>query len=427
MERKNLLQLTKDILELMESDLVSTINETQESQMVHREIRNTYMELMSRPGWDHLKRLRNLDNIPSSADTSLVAYGGYPTIVGTQVTVGVFDAVRVRTASTNYSSRGWARVVLTTKPGSGIWSFVFGPSRTISTNNFTYMEISSANTIRVSDGKGNFHTVVTGATFASGNEFVLYWDVTAGSYGIIDHTGTVHDNLQNFVPLNTGHVSYLNLHAGATGANMVLNVHSTGQAGSYSPTGYAPWGLSRYPSYLMIPNDIAEISNFKYDITGSDNRLKMKELQYLPPEQFLTNQQTLNTSLPNVVTIKDMYDEIEIPVKTDSHPTYWTSFDNKHIICDSFLASDDPYGLDQDKTQVMATVTPKWIESDTFIPDMPPQLFPMLLYEAAEACMELHDKEESQTISRRALRGRSLFKKMDLRHNGKSKKGFGRR
>ena len=80
-----------------------------------------------------------------------------------------------------------------------------------------------------------------------------------------------------------------------------------------------------------------------------------------------------------------------------------------------------------EKTQVYAIVAPSWAANNTFIPDMPVQLFPLLVNEAAQACLELRKKDDSVTLNRRATAMRNLMKTRQIKHDGKTKKGFGRR
>lgn len=249
MERKTLLQMTTDILEMMESDLVTSINDTLESTMVHKELRNTYMHLMARQDWEHLRKIMTLDA-------------------------------------------------------------VIGTTR---------------------------------------------------------------------------------------------------------------------PTTLAIPDTVAEIAYLKYDKSEVGGRLKMVDLIYKSPEDFINLLQSRDTTQANVTKVTAEYTNIDLPIFTDQDPTYWTSFDNKHIFMDSYDSTKDTSKLDNTKTQMLAIVTPTWTETDAFIPEMPPQLFPMLIYEAADACMELHDKEESGVVKKRALLHKAIMKTKEVRHDGKTKKGFGRR
>lgn len=198
------------------------------------------------------------------------------------------------------------------------------------------------------------------------------------------------------------------------------------------------------PNYFLIPEDISEIMNIKYDISerttlspsGAD--MKMTDIYYMEPDSFISMCQGRNASAANVLVVKDSStDNVYLPILKDKNPEYWTSFDNKYIIFDSYnrtvegafvgSAEANQYSMKPEKTQVYAIVAPTWTESNSFTPDMPVQLFPLLVYEAAQACMEHLSKDKSDIIDRRATDMRNLMKTRQIRHNGKTKKGFGRR
>ena len=72
MPKLTLLEITQDILNSMDSDQVSTITETIESDQVAQIIKTTYYELLDRRDWPHLKELFQLTVATASQPTHML-------------------------------------------------------------------------------------------------------------------------------------------------------------------------------------------------------------------------------------------------------------------------------------------------------------------------------------------------------------------
>lgn len=417
MERKTLLQMTKDILEMMESDLVSSINDTLESQMIHREIRNTYMHLMARQEWAHLQKPKVLSKAISPVVLNVT--NGSGTVAGNVISIPAFYT-EVTTSSV---SRAASAVV-----GLGATSVGTGPDtgytlRLVATDNSNFLEVSvkaGGSGLSIKDNTNIAETLKVTTPTTGDSLFIAFNQVTGAL--------TVTLNAEVFTPtiklpnFRGGYV--VQVQSGVLPVNQILTLYI---GASYAPAGYAIYENTASPSVVQIPEDVSEIKHLKYQTSITGERLHMDVLEYLDPNSFLEVVQSYDTTRSNCFYDNTIYENIEVPFYADKDPHYWTSFDNKNIVVDSYNYLKDYNGLDKNKTQVLAVVTPAWTEADTFIPDMPPQLFPLLVYEAAEACMDLHKQDEKVTTSKRALMHRALQKTKEIRHDGKSKKGFGRR
>lgn len=87
--------------------------------------------------------------------------------------------------------------------------------------------------------------------------------------------------------------------------------------------------------------------------------------------------------------------------RSDKSPDYWTSFDDKYVICDSFDQYVDEY-LRTIKTNCFGKISPTWTHSDTFVPDLDIQQFNLLKNEAkamawAELRQAAHAKAEKNS------------------------------
>lgn len=140
-------------------------------------------------------------------------------------------------------------------------------------------------------------------------------------------------------------------------------------------------GDTSHPNYLTIPDSVVEMKDFRYNKRKStDTKDKYETVEYLSPEDFLNVCNSYDSSAADSVSITD-FDGAKFVIKNDEAPTYWTTFDDKYIVTNSYDSGVDST-LQASKTQVMAYVTPTFTESDVFVPDFPEDVLPYLLAES---------------------------------------------
>lgn len=95
------------------------------------------------------------------------------------------------------------------------------------------------------------------------------------------------------------------------------------------------------PDGLTIYFGQAE-ANFGSGSTGG-NYQQFREIQYLPREKFLNEVQSYVNTEPNIVSYSVTEHGASIPLlcRNDKHPDYWTVFDNRAIVFDSYNAAID--------------------------------------------------------------------------------------
>lgn len=187
------------------------------------------------------------------------------------------------------------------------------------------------------------------------------------------------------------------------------------------------------PNYLLIPDNIQRIQESKlwYNVAkigDSSAFLSYKEIEYLTPLEFmnLTNQRTVNSTNSNVVEIEG-YDGTKTAIINNKFPTYYTSFDGKFLVMDSYHKDYDS-SLQASKTKMVATEFPSFLQQDDFLIPLPTYM--MQLYrdsvevEARSALMESADP----VVSRRARRNRIKMQQNKLVvGGGRAKQPKGRR
>ena len=124
------------------------------------------------------------------------------------------------------------------------------------------------------------------------------------------------------------------------------------------------------------------------------------EVAYLSPADFtdMIDQRTIQAGVVN-----------SAGYALNRNPSYWTSYDDEHIIFDSYNSTVEST-LSQSKTKVYAAVAPVWVHVDTFTPNIPEKFFPTLLAEAkAQSFINLKQQANNREETK-AQRGRMTMR-----------------
>lgn len=156
---------------------------------------------------------------------------------------------------------------------------------------------------------------------------------------------------------------------------------------------------SALPNYLKLPADVSRIESVRYNISDG-TRVEYKEMGYLTPDAFLIKMMSLDSTETTVDSVTDPTGPT-ILCRNDKMPEYWTSFDDEHMVFDSY-DSDIDDTLRESKTLVVGRTVPTFSKDDDFIPDIDDNLFPWLLNEAKswaslESKQQPHQKAEQQS------------------------------
>lgn len=138
---------------------------------------------------------------------------------------------------------------------------------------------------------------------------------------------------------------------------------------------------------ITIPDNVAKILWFKYNKTiDGDDADHWSPVRYLCPEEFLNTLLSRDSTQDTIAPITEPKSGISLNIENDQAPSFWTSFDDKNIIFDSYDMVVDTLGIDGSKTLAWARIIPTWTVDDAFTPDLDDNLFPYLLAEAKSTC-----------------------------------------
>jgi len=179
------------------------------------------------------------------------------------------------------------------------------------------------------------------------------------------------------------------------------------------------------PNYMLLPARVQKVQSSRvwYDVSKDSAKVSFKELTYLTPLQFLevSNKNTTN----NTVTVEG-FDETKMVVSTNQFPTYFTSFDNKHVVFDSYN-SDYDSTLQASKTKMVSSEEEVFLQQDDFVIPVPSHLSETYLDMFLDEALTLVYQQPIGKISQRA-RARRIKLQQDNRTlgQGEGKKGYGR-
>jgi hypothetical protein len=158
---------------------------------------------------------------------------------------------------------------------------------------------------------------------------------------------------------------------------------------------------STRPTHFTYPTNLKQIETLSYNIatTGS----QYSEVKYVHPLDFLERMDDQSTS---AVKIADKVGNTDIFIYNDTHPTYYTSFDDNHIVMNAYDSSIEST-LQASKTRAYGTVYPTFTISDSFEPDLDDNMLPYLLAEAKSTCFSLFKAGSDPKVEQQARRLKS--------------------
>jgi len=173
-------------------------------------------------------------------------------------------------------------------------------------------------------------------------------------------------------------------------------------------------GLTTKPTHMQIPSNIIEVEWIKYNTRKlTDTRDYYTTIKYKTPEDFVEYLSLRNSSDSNTLVVTD-YSNTPLNIITNKAPQYYTSFDDNYIVFDSYL-SDVEDSMQTSKTQCYGRRYPTFTMSDTFVADLPVQMFSYFLNEAKSTCFltlkqAQNQKAEQNSISQRRRMSQDAWK-----------------
>lgn len=162
-----------------------------------------------------------------------------------------------------------------------------------------------------------------------------------------------------------------------------------------------------YPTYLKLPERLYSLETFNYNKSlANDDRLLLSRVRWKEPDEFLRHTNAFNIQNDNTEVVTSL-EGATLKIMTDRAPQFYTTFDDEHLVMDSYDKSVEDT-LQGDKTQVIYFEVPEFRIEDSFIPDLPDISFPYLIAEATSACSlkvrQVEDAKAEQQSKRQSIR-----------------------
>ena len=161
---------------------------------------------------------------------------------------------------------------------------------------------------------------------------------------------------------------------------------------------------STKPNYLRLPDEASSIKHdtVMYDISSDAANIEMKEIDYIAPLDFLDLIGKKKASTSNQIVTD--FGGYRMTIDNDTAPQYYTSFNDEHLVFDSFNSSVDST-LQSSKSGVITQLQRSFTQSDTYVIDFPEWFHTTYLNQVmAEASAALRE-EPLPTIARMARLG----------------------
>jgi hypothetical protein len=158
-----------------------------------------------------------------------------------------------------------------------------------------------------------------------------------------------------------------------------------------------------YPNYFQIPDRVKELVSIKYNvIKDGETRVQYRDIKWKYPDEFMNLIYARNSDNSNISQVQD-FSGVVLLIQTDKAPEYWTTFDDKYIVCDSYDSVVDD-ALKEVKSQAILYQEPTWVHTDAAYPDLPEEAFSALIEEAKSTAFIVLKQMANQKAEQKAGR-----------------------
>lgn len=156
------------------------------------------------------------------------------------------------------------------------------------------------------------------------------------------------------------------------------------------------------PILMLKPNGIDRIEWVKYDVRKDNETVPVwNTLSYMPIEEFIDYIHSYRQGETNVETFTHVFDgfTVDFVYRNDTAPLYYTTYDDEQIFFDAYDNTVDNT-LQSSKTLCYGNKPTDFQKTDSFVPELQPQQFALLLNESkslawAELKQTIHQKAEA--------------------------------
>lgn len=154
-----------------------------------------------------------------------------------------------------------------------------------------------------------------------------------------------------------------------------------------------PASDSQYPTVFLYEDNVFRITNVWYDIqentTPTDANREYREVYWCDPLDFIRKIDAVDSAGSDYDTVTELASGTTFRIRNNKHPSFYTSFDNKRIIMDSYHSTYDDT-LQSSKVRAYGVIIPTFNQFDPdHEVDLDPAHTQYLLREATARCFDL--------------------------------------
>lgn len=176
---------------------------------------------------------------------------------------------------------------------------------------------------------------------------------------------------------------------------------------------------SSTPTHMTLPDRTTNLNQVEYDKRDDvlTEPTKYAIIDRVDPEVFLERSRMLDADDSDVDTVTDP-SGVDLNIKNDEHPTYWTSFDNETIVFNSYKSTVDS-NLQKSKTRCWGTKDVEVTLDHNATIELESSLFRELVNRARSACFIRLKQTRDPSSEAMARRLETRLQRTKWRQNGK--------
>jgi len=172
------------------------------------------------------------------------------------------------------------------------------------------------------------------------------------------------------------------------------------------------------PTHMKVQEDWKELEWVEYNCRTEANPTRniYKSIPYKSPDEFLRLTSQYDNTRDTVTEVED-YSGVTLHIKNDRHPEFWTSFDDEHLVFNSYNSTLDDT-LQKTHTRVSVFREPSWSMVNDFVPDLPTEAFSALLAEAKSVAFVVIKQQANNKAEQQSVRQRNWLSRKAWTVNG---------
>lgn len=165
------------------------------------------------------------------------------------------------------------------------------------------------------------------------------------------------------------------------------------------------------PTMMKLKESVINIEEVRYDVRmAASDPPSYSRMRFVEYREFLETTMSRDPSASFVEVMMD-YRGTPIFIRNDLAPSYFTCFDDTHLVFDSYNSTVDTT-LQASKTQVYSSVQPEFLLANDFIPQIPAHLFSYYENECLAWCFVIvkemaNEKVESVVLEQKGWLSRN--------------------